>query len=82
MAKSKMLADSTAQRISKMIDDDGRFQPGDKLPNENEFSAELGVSRSTLREAIRILTTNGVLEIQRGKGTFVTANAVVDTQAA
>ena len=27
MAKSKMLADSTAQRISKMIDDDGRFQP-------------------------------------------------------
>ena len=81
MARSKMLADSTAQRISKMIDEEGKFQPGDKLPNENEFSAELGVSRSTLREAIRILTTNGALEIQRGKGTFVTANAVVDADS-
>ncbi len=77
MARSKMLADSIAQRISKMIDEEGRFQPGDKLPNENEFSAELGVSRSTLREAIKILATGGALEIQRGKGTFVTANAVV-----
>ncbi len=77
MAKSKLLADSIAQRISKMIDEEGRFQPGDKLPNENEFSAELGVSRSTLREAIKILTTGGALEIRRGKGTFVTANAVV-----
>lgn len=77
MARSKMLADSIAQRISKMIDEEGRFQPGDKLPNENEFSAELGVSRSTLREAIKILTTGGALEIQRGRGTFVTANAVV-----
>jgi len=81
MARSKMLADSTAQRISKMIDEEGKFQPGDKLPNENEFSAELGVSRSTLREAIRILTTNGALEIQRGRGTFVTANAVVDADS-
>lgn len=67
MARSKMLADSTAQRISKMIDEEGKFQPGDKLPNENEFSAELGVSRSTLREAIRILTTNGALEISAAK---------------
>ena len=36
-----------------------------------ELSAELGVSRATLREAIRTLAAQGVLEVRRGKGTFV-----------
>lgn len=48
-----------------------RLQPGDKLPNEVELSQDLGVSRATLREAIRSLCTQGVLEVCRGKGTFV-----------
>lgn len=47
-----------------------RLQPGDKLPNEVELSQDLGVSRATLREAIRSLCTQGVLEVRRGKGTF------------
>ena len=54
-----------------MIAIEKRFSPGDQLPNENELSEELSVSRTTLREAIRILVTNGVLEIRRGLGTFV-----------
>lgn len=78
MSKSAMLADSTAQQIIKMIEEDNRFSVGDKLPNENDLAAELGVSRSTLREAIKILTTNGMLEIKRGRGTFVTSNTTVD----
>lgn len=78
MSKSAMLADSTAQQIITMIEEDNRFSVGDKLPNENDFAAELGVSRSTLREAIKILTTNGMLEIKRGRGTFVTSNTTVD----
>ncbi len=45
--------------------------PGDKLPNELELSRELGVSRATLREAIRALCAQGVLEVRRGKGTYV-----------
>ena len=77
MGKSEMLADSTAQKIIKMIEDENRFSAGDKLPNENDFANELGVSRSTLREAIKILTTNGMLEIKRGKGTFVTSNTII-----
>lgn len=77
MSKS-MLADSTAQRIMEMIEEENRFSLGDKLPNENDLAQELGVSRSTLREAIKILTTNGILEIKRGKGTFVTSNTTVD----
>ena len=67
MMKSAMLADSTAQQIAKMIEEENRFSVGDKLPNENDLAAELGVSRSTLREAVKILTTNGILEIKRGK---------------
>lgn len=77
MSKSAMLADSTAQKIIKMIEEEARFSSGDKLPNENDFANELGVSRSTLREAIKILTTNGLLEIRRGKGTFVTSNTFI-----
>lgn len=73
------LADSTAAQIISMIEDDNRFSIGDKLPNEIDLAGELGVSRSTLREAIKILTTNGILEIKRGKGTFVTANTVIDS---
>ena len=80
MIKSAMLADSTAQRIKKMIEEENRFSPEDKLPNENDLAQELGVSRSTLREAVKILTTNGVLEIRRGKGTFVTSNIVINSE--
>lgn len=80
MSNSAMLADSTAQRIIRMIDEENRFSAGDKLPNENDLSDELGVSRSTLREAIRILTTNGIVEIKRGKGTFVTSNAIINSE--
>ncbi len=79
MGKSAMLADSTAQQIMKMIEEENRFSVGDKLPNENDLAGQLGVSRSTLREAIKILTTNGILEIKRGKGTFVTSNTIIDS---
>ena len=79
MSNSALLADSTAQQIIKMIEVDARFSVGDKLPNENDFASELGVSRSTLREAIKILTTNGMVEIRRGKGTFVTSKAIINS---
>lgn len=80
MSNSAMLADSTAQRIIKMIDEENRFSAGDKLPNENDLSSELGVSRSTLREAVKILTTNGIVEIRRGKGTFVTSTTIINSE--
>ncbi len=69
-----MLSERIADDILSMITIEKRFQPGDKLPNENELSVELKISRTTLREAIRILVTNDVLEIRRGKGTYVTDN--------
>lgn len=72
--KEKILAESVADDILAMITIDKKFNAGDKLPNENDFAAELKISRTTLREAIRILVSYNVLEIKRGKGTFVTDN--------
>ena len=60
-----------ADRLAEMIVH-GRFAPGDKLPNEPALAEELGVSRTTLREALRILSTRGLVEVRRGVGTFVT----------
>ena len=66
-ALSVRIADRLAETIIH-----GRFQPGDKLPSEPELSSELNVSRTTLREALRILSTRGLVEVRRGVGTFVT----------
>ena len=54
-----------------MITEGGKFPPGSKLPNEIELSKMFNINRATLRVAIRILVTRGILEIKRGKGTFV-----------
>lgn len=78
MSRSKRLSDRIADEILSMITIEKKFQPGDKLPNEIELSEQLNVSRTTLREAIRVLVTNNILEIQRGKGTFVKEN--IDTE--
>ena len=59
------LSQQTAERLYNQIVAEGRLSPGDKLPNEVDLSHELGVSRATLREAIRALTVQGVLEVQR-----------------
>ncbi len=67
----KRLSDRIADDILTMIMIEKRFLPGEKLPNELELSGELEISRTTLREAFRILAANGVVEIRRGIGTFV-----------
>ncbi len=66
-ALSVRIADELADRIAS-----GEFLPGDKLPNEPELSKKMQVSRTTLREALRILSTRGLVEVRRGVGTFVT----------
>ncbi len=65
------LSEQTSDRLYELIVDEQRYAPGSKLPNENELSEALRVSRTTLREAISFLVAQGVLEIRRGKGTFV-----------
>ncbi|GAA4612715.1 FadR/GntR family transcriptional regulator [Actinoallomurus liliacearum] len=50
----------------------GEFAPGQRLPTERDLAADLGLSRSSMREAIRALTVMGVLEARHGAGIYVT----------
>ena len=67
----KALSEMISDDLYAMITEDGKFPPGSKLPNEIELSKMFNINRATLRVAIRILVTRGILEIKRGKGTFV-----------
>lgn len=69
--KKAKLSEQAAEKLLEMIMEEHCYESGSKLPNENKLSQILGVSRTTLREAISFLVAQGVLEIQRGKGTFV-----------
>ncbi|MER5296666.1 FCD domain-containing protein [Streptomyces pharetrae] len=59
------------ERIKAMIAE-GRLEPGQRLPTERDLAADLGISRSSMREAIRALTVLGVLEARHGSGIYVT----------
>ena len=65
------LSEQTADILYRRITEEKLYPAGSKLPNENDLSSELNVSRTTLREAVSFLANQGILEIHRGKGTFV-----------
>ena len=69
--KKPSLSQQTARRLYSLIAAEKKIAPGEKLPNELELAQEMGVSRATLREAIQALAAQGVLEVRRGRGTFV-----------
>jgi GntR family transcriptional repressor for pyruvate dehydrogenase complex len=60
------------EHIRRMIIE-GELNPGDRLPPEHELADQLGVSRGSLREAVRALSHANILDVRRGDGTFVTA---------
>lgn len=66
------LPEQISVKIIQYISRQG-FGPGDKLPNEYDLSELLGVSRNTVREAIRSLASRNILEIRRGAGTFISS---------
>jgi len=65
----------TDQAIAKIKDliISGEFAAGAKLPREQDLAARLGLSRNSLREAVRALTLIGVLDTRVGDGTYVTS---------
>ncbi len=65
------LADRVASQLLEMIVSQ-QFRPGDRLPPEREIGQELGVSRTVVREAIRVLSGKGVLGVKSGSGVVVT----------
>lgn len=53
----------------------GGYQPGDKLPSENQLSAKYDISRQTVRKAFAILEQDGYIYAEHGRGTFVSDQA-------
>lgn len=51
---------------------DGKLRPGDQLPSERELAGQFHVSRTAVREAVKALREKGLVEIQTGRGTFIT----------
>ncbi|MEJ7650525.1 MAG: FadR/GntR family transcriptional regulator [Nakamurella sp.] len=66
------LTDEAIAKIKQMIVS-GRLAPGDKLPREPDLAAELGLSRNSLREAVKALSVFRVLEVRQGDGTYVSS---------
>jgi GntR family transcriptional regulator len=56
----------------------GRLQPGDRLPTERQFSEQLGVSRATVRRALKRLVDEGLVEASVGRGSFVCAGPMAE----
>ncbi len=65
-----MLSKEIAQKLKDMVIGK-ELLPGAQLPNEMILAERMGVSRSTIREAVKQLVPANILEIKRGKGTFV-----------
>jgi GntR family transcriptional repressor for pyruvate dehydrogenase complex len=63
------------QIVSRLLDliQQRHLGPGDRLPAERELAASMGVSRSSLREALRALTVLGVTNMRHGTGTYVSS---------
>ena len=66
------VTDEAILRIKEMIIA-GELAPGDRLPPEKELSERLGLSRISLREAVKALEVIRVLDVRRGDGTYVTS---------
>ena len=66
------VTDEAILKIKDMIVS-GELGPGDRLPPEKELSERLGLSRSSMREAVKALEVIRVLDVRRGDGTYVTS---------
>ncbi len=67
------LADAVANKLKSLVKS-GKYKSGDKLPSEPELMQQFGVGRSSIREAVRILTNCGLVDVKQGLGTFVNLN--------
>ena len=74
----KTLAQEVADRLIEGISSDD-YAIGEKLPIESELMKIYGVGRSSIREAIKILSIQGILSVQQGVGTFVVSKNAHET---
>ncbi len=69
----RRLSQEIAGQIKALIRGE-KLKPGDKLPNEIDLSLLFGVSRPTVREAVKTLVSQNIVEVVRGRGTYVSRN--------
>jgi len=72
--KTERLSDRVSEVISNMILE-GEFKPGDRFLSESVLTQRLGVSRSSVREALRSLETTGWISVKQGKGIFIASTS-------
>lgn len=77
IVRRETLAEQAAELLLDRIRG-GEWEIGGKLPGETTLAPQLGVGRSTAREAIRILTGRGVLSTRQGAGVYVTATDIAE----
>ncbi|RZM74694.1 phosphonate metabolism transcriptional regulator PhnF [Leptolyngbya iicbica] len=65
------IADELRRHIEETV-----YKVGDRLPTEPELSERFGVNRHTLRRAIEVLRNEGIVSVERGRGSFVTATPI------
>ena len=68
--KTAQACDQIVQQIEQMISA-GSLNSGERLPSERALAKQLGVSRTTLRRAMQLLESRGLVETRSGRGTFV-----------
>lgn len=75
--KSKLLAEQVQELIYQYILDHS-LTAGMKLPNEFDLARQFNVGRSTIREAVKLLISQGILEVRRGSGTYIISTTPSD----
>jgi DNA-binding FadR family transcriptional regulator len=68
-----------AEEVSAQIKESilgGEYPAGQALPTEPELSEQFGVSRAVIRDAVRMLSAQGLIDVQHGRGMFVTASLI------
>ena len=76
--KAVQAPDDVLNQLTGLITS-GELDPGDRLPSERKLAETFGISRPVVREALRVLATQGLISIQTGRGAFVTKPSAADT---
>ncbi|HLI97360.1 MAG TPA: FadR/GntR family transcriptional regulator [Candidatus Baltobacteraceae bacterium] len=73
--KRSRLTDEVIAQVRKLVAG-GKYRVGDRLPAEGELCELFGVGRSTIREAMRVLSNRGLVDVRHGEGTYVTSRTM------
>jgi GntR family transcriptional repressor for pyruvate dehydrogenase complex len=76
--RKHQIVDKVMRHLRREIDS-GKFSIGQRLPSEQQLMKELGVGRTSIREAVRVLAHTGLLEVRQGSGTYVRAESTGDS---